>query len=63
LGSVQVCVPHDRGRGRICVDDGQLYDSTASDLLKADLNDDGIINQLDFAILTNYWLTSYELDY
>ncbi len=27
-GSVQVCVPHDRGANVVCVDDGQLYDST-----------------------------------
>jgi hypothetical protein len=27
-GTVQVCVPHDRGRGSVCIDDGQLYDST-----------------------------------
>lgn len=26
-GAVQVCVPHDQGRGRTCVDDGQIYDS------------------------------------
>ncbi|MBW2400347.1 MAG: hypothetical protein JRG80_13880, partial [Deltaproteobacteria bacterium] len=28
-GSVTVCVPHDRGRGRDCVDQGPLFDSTA----------------------------------
>jgi len=33
-GTVQVCVPHDRGRGRECVDDGQLYDSTQAQLKK-----------------------------
>ena len=29
-GSVRVCVPHDRGRGRksCCIDDGQIYEST-----------------------------------
>ena len=27
-GSVHVCVPHDRGRGNACIDDGQLYDAT-----------------------------------
>jgi hypothetical protein len=63
VDSVQVCVPHDRGRGRICVDDGQLYDSTASDLLKADLNDDGTVDETDLAILTAHWLRSYQLDY
>jgi hypothetical protein len=29
IGSVQVCVPHDRGRGSTCVDDGQLFNSLA----------------------------------
>jgi hypothetical protein len=29
-GVVTVCVPHDRGPGRICVDEGALFDSTAS---------------------------------
>jgi len=62
-GSVNVCVPHDMGNGRECVDDGQLYDSTATELLSTDLNRDGVINQLDFAILASYWLTTYELDY
>ena len=28
-GSVQVCVPHDQGRGAACVDQGPLHDSTA----------------------------------
>ena len=59
-GSVKVCVPHDQGHG--CVDEGQLYDSTAAGMFSADLNGDGIINQLDFSILTNYWLVSYELE-
>jgi len=27
-GIVQVCVPHDKGRGSTCVDGGSLYDST-----------------------------------
>jgi hypothetical protein len=27
-GSVQVCVPHDQGRGAACVDQGPLHDST-----------------------------------
>ena len=27
-GSVTVCVPHDQGRGRACVDQGALFDST-----------------------------------
>lgn len=62
-GTVSVCVPHDRGQGAECIDDGQLYDSTASELLRADLNRDGIIDQLDFAIFANHWLVSYELDY
>ncbi|MHC4068843.1 MAG: hypothetical protein ACYSR8_04595 [Planctomycetota bacterium] len=63
-GSVKVCVPHDQGRGQglECVDDGQLYDSTAAGMFSADLNGDGIINQLDFSILTDYWLVSYELE-
>jgi len=61
-GSVNVCVPHDAGNGHECADDGQLYDSTATELLRADLNGDGIINQFDFAIFVNYWLTTYELD-
>ncbi len=26
-GSVTVCVPHDKGQGSNCIDDGQLYDS------------------------------------
>lgn len=61
-GTVNVCVPHDQRQGRECVDDGQLYNSTATEVLRADLNNDGVINQLDFAILANYWLISYELD-
>ena len=61
-GSVKVCVPHDQGQGHECVDDGQLYDSTATEMFSADLNGDGIINQLDFNILANYWLVSYELE-
>jgi hypothetical protein len=61
-GTVNVCVPHDQGQGHECIDDGLLYDSTAPELLRADLNNDGIINQLDFALLANYWLTSYELE-
>lgn len=62
-GSVNVCVPHDAGKEHECADDGQLYDSTATELLSTDLNRDGVINQLDFAILASYWLTTYELDY
>ena len=92
-GTVQVCVPHDKGNANGCVDDGQIYDSTASGLLSADLNRDGsigyldlvtltehwlkdepstdiaptggdnIVNFMDWAVLTRYWLTSYELDY
>jgi len=62
-GSVNVCVPHDAGKGHECADDGQLYDSTATELLSNDLNRDGVINQLDFAMLANYWLITYELDY
>jgi hypothetical protein len=66
-GTVSVCVPHDQSPsdgepGQQCIDDGQLYDSTASEVRRVDLNNDGVINQLDFAILTNYWLASYELD-
>jgi hypothetical protein len=61
-GSVNVCVPHDAGNGHECADDGQLYDSTATELLIADLNRDGVINQLDFAIFASYWLQTYELD-
>jgi len=30
-GEVRVCVPHDQGRGSVCQDDGQKYDSTLSD--------------------------------
>lgn len=92
-GTVQVCVPHDKGKGDGCVDDGQIYDSAASDLLSADLNRDGsigyldlftltehwlkdelsadiapaggdnIVDFMDWAVLTRYWLISYELDY
>jgi hypothetical protein len=29
VGQVTVCVPHDLGRGRTCVDDGARFDSTA----------------------------------
>jgi hypothetical protein len=29
-GVVTVCVPHDQGRGRACVDQGALFDSTAN---------------------------------
>jgi hypothetical protein len=61
-GTVNVCVPHDQGQGRECINDGPLYDSTATELFKADLNNDGIINALDLSILTNYWLVSYELE-
>jgi len=28
-GSVSVGVPHDQGKGRVPIDDGQNYDSTA----------------------------------
>ena len=41
---------------------GQLYDSTATEMFRVDLNSDGIINQLDFVILAKYWLVSYELE-
>jgi hypothetical protein len=72
-GAVEVCVAHNAcrsdGGGPLCIDDGQLYDSTASGMLRAsemlrraDLNGDGIINQIDFNILTNHWLESYELE-
>jgi hypothetical protein len=61
-GSVNVCVPHDAGKGHECADDGQLYDSTATYLINADLNGDGIVNELDFAIFASYWLQTYELD-
>jgi hypothetical protein len=27
-GVVTVCVPHDQGKGKVCVDGGPLYDST-----------------------------------
>lgn len=27
-GTVTVCVPHDQGKGKVCVDDGAQYDST-----------------------------------
>ena len=27
-GAVKVCVPHDQGKGKVCVDDGPQYDST-----------------------------------
>jgi cysteine-rich repeat protein len=30
-GAVQVCVPHDQRPGHICIDDGQNYDSTATE--------------------------------
>jgi hypothetical protein len=61
--SVTVCVPHDRSAAnRQCVDDGQIYDSTAAGLFRADLNDDGIINQVDLSILTYYWMLEYDLD-
>jgi hypothetical protein len=26
-GSVRVCVPHDQGKGKVCIDDGQKYNS------------------------------------
>ncbi len=62
-GSVNVCVPHDEGKGRQrCIDDGQIYDSAASEFLHADLNKDGIVNHLDFAILSEFWLLEYTLD-
>lgn len=53
-GTVQVCVPYDEGEG--CIDDGQIYDSTASELLRADLNSDGSIDNLDLVILMEHWL-------
>jgi len=31
-------------------------------MFRADLNGDGIINQVDLSILTKYWLVSYELE-
>ena len=55
-GTVQVCVSHDKGKGNGCVDDGQIYDSTASELLSADLNRDGSIGYLDLVTLTEHWL-------
>lgn len=68
-GAVQVCVPHSMGRtagdttpGRVCIDGGQSYDSTGLELLSVDLNNDGIINVLDFAKLADYWLVSYEVE-
>ena len=61
-GTVNVCVPHDKRQGRECINDGPLYDSTATELFRADLNNDGIINALDLSILTKYWLASYELE-
>jgi hypothetical protein len=32
-GTVNVCVPHDRGRGRDCIDDGQAFDATGDMML------------------------------
>jgi len=32
-GEVTVCVPHDRGRGRVCVDQGPLFDSTGGTIV------------------------------
>jgi hypothetical protein len=68
-GTVHVCVPHSMGRsphdstpGRVCINDGQVYDSDGSELIRADLNRDGAIDQLDFAVLADYWLASYELN-
>jgi hypothetical protein len=31
-GSVMTCVPHDKGENNVCVDDGQLYDSTGTEI-------------------------------
>jgi hypothetical protein len=28
MGAVTVCVPHDQGQGRNCIDDGTVHDST-----------------------------------
>ena len=61
-GTVSVCVPHDKGKDGGCVDDGQFYNSTALQLIQADFNDDGTVDQHDFAIFSAYWLDSYELD-
>ena len=68
-GAVQVCVPHSMGQtpgdttpGRVCIDGGQSYDSTGLELLSVDLNNDGIINVLDFAKLADYWLVWYEVE-
>jgi hypothetical protein len=61
-GSVKVCVPHDRRMANACIDDGQSYDSTATNVLSADFNHDGVINQLDFAIFAGSWLKTYDLD-
>lgn len=33
-GSVLVCIPHDQGINTICIDDGQIYDSTVSSKIK-----------------------------
>ena len=33
-GSVKVCVPHDQRKGHECVDDGQLYDSTVTEIFQ-----------------------------
>jgi hypothetical protein len=33
-GSVMVCVPHDQGLNTVCIDDGQVYDSTVSSVKK-----------------------------
>ncbi|MHC4705643.1 MAG: hypothetical protein ACYS8I_00970 [Planctomycetota bacterium] len=61
-GTVSVCVPHDKGKDGGCIDDGQFYNSRALQLLRADFNDDGKVDQHDFAIFSAYWLDSYELD-
>ena len=42
-GFVTVCVPHSRGNGNQCVDDGQIYDATdcSGEPMGADDGDDG----------------------
>ncbi len=51
-----MCVPHDEDTPNACIDDGQLYDSTASELLSADLDHDGSIGYSDLFTLTEHWL-------
>jgi hypothetical protein len=57
-GAVQVCVPHDQSPGQVCIDDGQVYDSTVEYInkgCKSDFDCDGDVDGSDaFTFKTNF---------